>query len=156
MKKQLSFLVSTGLYIGLVPGAPGTYASLATAAAFYLVLARTHGVVPQIHLSIVCLISAAGIFASAETSRQRGDSDPSVVVVDEIAGQLLTYLFVPVSWTNLVAGFVLFRLFDIWKPPPIRRLERLSGGVGIMADDLAAGVYANLLLHLLNWALGTI
>ncbi|PYV12225.1 MAG: hypothetical protein DMG07_17560 [Acidobacteria bacterium] len=80
----------------------------------------------------------------------RADKDPSVVVADEVAGQLLAFLFVPIGLVNLVLGTLLFRLFDIWKPFPIRRLERLPGGVGIMADDLLAGIYANLVLQLVT------
>ena len=73
-----------------------------------------------------------------------------MVVIDEVAGQLTALLFLPISFFNLVAGTFLFRLFDIWKPYPIRRLEPLKNGVGIMADDLLAGVYANIVLHLAN------
>jgi phosphatidylglycerophosphatase A len=72
------------------------------------------------------------------------------VVIDEVAGQLATFLFLPFNTINLVLGTLVFRILDIWKPFPIRRLERLGNGVGIMADDLLAGVYANLLLQLMN------
>ena len=72
------------------------------------------------------------------------------MVIDEVAGQLLTFLFLPVNPFNLISGFVLFRIFDIWKPYPIRKLESLKHGVGIMADDLLAGVYGNLILQLIN------
>jgi len=151
MKKRVSLLVSSVFYIGLIPGAPGTYASLATAAVYYWIYQTFQHIVPDLHLSAVCLIAAAGVFASAETSRNYGDPDPRVVVIDEVAGQLLAYLFLPVSAINVALGFLLFRAFDIWKPQPIRRLERLPGGVGIMADDLLAGIYANVLLQLGNW-----
>ena len=151
MKKHVSLLVSSAFYIGLIPGAPGTYASLATAAVYYWICRTFHPLIPDLHLSAVCLISVIGVFASAETSRNRGDPDPSIVVIDEVAGQLLTYVFLPVGAINVVLGFLLFRAFDIWKPPPIRRMERLPGGVGIMADDLLAGIYANVLLQLCNW-----
>ncbi|MGD0102312.1 MAG: phosphatidylglycerophosphatase A, partial [Acidobacteriota bacterium] len=80
-----------------------------------------------------------------------GQEDPSFVVIDEVAGQLLTLLFLPVNWLNLVLGFLAFRTFDIWKPFPIRKLESLGEGVGIMADDLLAGVYGNVLLQFLNF-----
>jgi len=151
MKRQISRLVSTAFYIGFIPGAPGTYASLATAAAYYLVYRGIGRIIPDLHLSAVCLISVAGVFAAAETSRNLGVEDPKVVVIDEVAGQLLAWLFLPVSLVNIALGFVFFRIFDIWKPPPIRGLERLPGGVGIMADDLAAGIYANIFLQFYSW-----
>ena len=72
------------------------------------------------------------------------------MVIDEVVGQLLTLLFLPVNPLNLILGTVLFRVFDIWKPYPIRKLEHLRGGVGIMADDLMAGVYGNLVLQIIN------
>ena len=150
MKRQLSLLFATGLYIGLIPGAPGTYASVATTAAFYLIWKTANGIVPALHLSVTCLLAAIGTFASAEVSRERGSEDPQVVVIDEVAGQLVTFLFLPVGALNLLAGMALFRLFDIWKPFPIRRLESLPNGVGIMADDLLAGIYSNLILQFLN------
>ena len=151
MKRQLSLLFSSAFYIGLIPGAPGTYASLATAAVFYWIYRTADRVIPDLHLSAICLISAIGVFAAAETSRQVGDPDPGIVVIDEVAGQLLTYLFLPVSVPNMVLGFLFFRAFDIWKPPPIHKLEQLPAGVGIMADDLLAGIYANVLLQGCNW-----
>jgi phosphatidylglycerophosphatase A len=147
MTSRIPLLIASGFGIGLIPGAPGTYASLVTVLCFSLVYLVSFRIVPELHVSTVCLISLAGVLASSAVARQRGDEDPSVVVIDEIAGQLLTFVFVPVNVAVLPLGFVLFRLFDIWKPFPIRRLESLPGGVGIMADDLLAGIYANLVLH---------
>jgi phosphatidylglycerophosphatase A len=151
MKRQLALLFSTALYIGFIPGAPGTYGSLATVAVLFLIFKTGHQLLPDLHLSAVGLISILGVISAAETSRARGDEDPSIVVIDEVAGQLLTYLFLPLSLTNLLLGFFLFRLFDIWKPAPIRKLEYLKNGVGIMADDLVAGIYANVALQAILW-----
>jgi phosphatidylglycerophosphatase A len=137
-------------YIGYIPGAPGTYASLVTTIVFFLVHRFKGGILPALHLSILCLISLAGILASAAISRKTGQEDPSFIVIDEVAGQLLTFLFLPVNLPNLALGFVAFRVFDMWKPFPIRKLERLEGGAGVIADDLLAGVYGNVLLHLIN------
>jgi phosphatidylglycerophosphatase A len=150
MKKRLSLAYASALYIGFIPGAPGTYASVATGLVFFLVCRLSHGLVPALHLSAVCLISLFGIPAASEVSRATGIEDPSFVVIDEVAGQLVTFLFLPATALNIILGIVAFRLFDIWKPFPIRRLESLPGGTGIMADDLLAGVYGNLVLQLLN------
>ena len=153
MRDRISFLFATGGYIGTIPGAPGTYASLATTAAYYLIYRINFRILPELHLSVLCLITVAGVFAAARVSRSLGQEDPKVVVIDEVAGQLTALLFLPINFFNLVFGTFLFRLFDIWKPYPIRKLEALENGVGIMADDLLAGIYASVFLHLTNWYL---
>ena len=149
MKNRLCMMIATAFGIGTIPGAPGTYASLATTIVFS-VFWLTGRFLPSLHLSTVCLISLAGILASGVISRSTGEEDPQFIVIDEVAGQLLTFLFLPISVLNLVLGFIAFRACDMWKPFPIRKLEPLQGGVGIIADDLAAGVYANALMQLLN------
>ena len=136
--------------MGFIPGAPGTYASITTTLGFFLIFFFSHHVSPALHVSAVCLISLAGVLASATISKNTGIKDPSYVVIDEVAGQLATFLFLPVSALNLIAGTIAFRVFDIWKPFPIRKLESLEDGVGVMADDLLAGVYGNLVLQLIN------
>ncbi len=150
MKNRLCLTFASGFYIGFIPGAPGTYASLVTTVLFFLVVHLTGTVLPALHLSVIGLISLAGILASAEIIRSTGNEDPSFIVIDEVAGQLLTFLFLPAGVLNLSLGFIAFRVFDIWKPFPIRKLESLGGGVGVMADDLLAGVYGNVLLQLIN------
>jgi len=92
-------------------------------------------------------VVAVGTWAADRAALRLGPSDPRQVVVDEVAGQMLTLLFVPPTWRALVLGFLLFRVFDILKPFPARALERLPGGAGIMADDLAAAIYGNLVLQ---------
>jgi phosphatidylglycerophosphatase A len=150
MKKRLSLAIASAFHIGFIPGAPGTYASAATTLGFFLVCYLSNQLEPALHLSAVCLISLAGIAASNEVCRITGAEDPSFIVIDEVAGQLLTFLFLPLNAFNLILGTLLFRLFDIWKPFPIRKLESLKGGAGIMADDLLAGVYGNIVLQLAN------
>jgi phosphatidylglycerophosphatase A len=93
------------------------------------------------------LVTAVGTWAAEATARHLGRRDPGEVVIDEVAGQLFALLFLPPTVGVLLLAFLLFRLFDIWKPFPIRRLERWPGGLGIMADDVLAGVYANLALR---------
>ncbi len=155
MKDRISLFLGTACYIGLIPGAPGTYASLATSLVFFSIYHVNDRIQPELHLSAVCLITLTGVMAAARVSQTTGNEDPSCVVIDEVAGQLVTFLFVPVRAWTLIAGTVLFRIFDIWKPFPVRNLEKYENGVGIMADDLAAGVYANLVLQavirLLPW-----
>jgi phosphatidylglycerophosphatase A len=150
MRQRLNIAIASMLHLGFIPGAPGTYASIATTLIFYLIYLISYRILPSLHLSAVCILSVVGVFTSAKASKSSGMEDPSFVVIDEAAGQLLTFLFLPVNALNLILGTVAFRLFDIWKPFPIRRLEPLGKGVGIMADDLLAGVYANLVLQLFN------
>lgn len=136
-------------YIGFFPFAPGTAGS---AAAFILFLpVRWSGSV-ALELAVAALVAVAGIWAATGTERALGVEDPGPVVIDEVAGMLVSLLFLPASWGVMAAAFVCFRAFDIIKPWPCGRLERLHGGFGIMADDLAAGVYANLTVQILLWA----
>lgn len=95
------------------------------------------------------LITLPGIWAAGAAAAHVGKKDPGLVVIDEVAGQWLTLAGAHfLNWRTALAAFVLFRLFDIWKPPPVRELERLPGGTGIMADDLMAGVYGAVILGL--------
>ncbi|MGH9947261.1 MAG: phosphatidylglycerophosphatase A family protein [Pyrinomonadaceae bacterium] len=102
-------------------------------------------------LFCVFLFCLAGIWAAGRSVALLGNSDPSEAVVDEVIGQLIVFLFVPfgIGWPLILAGFLLFRLFDIWKPYPIRALEVLPGGLGICADDIVAGVYAGVSLAII-------
>lgn len=101
----------------------------------------------SIALVFFCLL---GIWASGRSIPILGNSDPSEAVVDEVMGQLITFLFIPftLSWPFILAGFLLFRLFDIWKPYPIDALQALPGGIGVCADDIIAGVYAGICLSI--------
>jgi phosphatidylglycerophosphatase A len=98
---------------------------------------------------LIALVVAIGIPAATLEARGCGKEDPSHVVIDEVAGQLLTLIACPIVWQALLAGFILFRAFDIVKPPPVRSLERLPEGTGIVVDDLGAGIYALIVLQLL-------
>jgi len=148
-KRRLALFLASGCYLGLIPGAPGTYAAVAATSAYYLTYRASHKILPELHLSVIGLITVIGVLASSEVARASGKEDPQIVVIDEIAGQLLAFLFLPVNLLNLLLGTLLFRVFDIWKPYPVRKLELLGNGVGIMADDLLAGVYANLVLQVI-------
>ncbi len=98
---------------------------------------------------MAALAVVIGIPAATRVARASRVKDPQFVVIDEVAGQWITLLFVPVAWKTLLAGFILFRGFDIVKPPPVRQLERLPEGTGIVVDDVAAGIYALGVLQLL-------
>ena len=143
-------IVATGLGVGYAPLAPGTVGSLLGLALFAL-LHLIAG--PPAALAGTLVVTAAGFWSAGTAERHFGRSDPGHVVIDEVAGQMLTLLVLPFGAGVAAAGFLLFRLFDILKPFPVRRLEGLPGGSGIMADDLMAGIYANLVLQaLVRWA----
>ena len=148
---KVSAAISTWFGCGYFPKAPGTAGS---AAAIVIALAIEHfgGWPPAAFAALAMVVSAPGIWAAGETARHAGIEDPQFVVVDEVVGQWLALAGARVlNWKAWVAAFVLFRLFDIWKPFPVRQLERLPGGWGIVADDLMAGIYAALVLFLAGW-----
>jgi phosphatidylglycerophosphatase A len=153
VKKRISLLLASGFYLGLIPGARGTYASVATALVFYFLQQTYHRIPPELHMGALGLITVIGVIVSAEAGKIYGCEDPPQVVIDEISGQLAAFLFLPPGSWNLALATVLFRIFDIWKPFPIYRLETLKNGVGVMADDLLAGCYANALLQVAYWLL---
>ena len=148
MINHIARTLASVFYIGFIPGAPGTYGSFAAAAVLYFIGRYGDWVHPAALAAGVVIITLIGVPASAVASKNAGDDDPSFVVIDEVAGQALTFFFVPFSFTNIILGFAAFRVFDIMKPWPIRKLESLPYGIGIMADDLLAGVYACAALHI--------
>lgn len=136
--------------IGFIPWVPATFASAAVAVVCWL--APPHW--PVVAVLTLALFFAGG-FTASTSERLTGQEDPRNVVIDELAGQLLTFLLVvPLSWRLALAGFVLFRLLDVVKPWPARRLEHLPGGWGIMSDDIASGLYAAGVLYLLQRLVG--
>jgi phosphatidylglycerophosphatase A len=159
--------------VGYMPLAPGTWGS-AVGVGIYLLLHKAfewwltfrkppaseaylsafpeavHLTFATLLLGLVLIISLGGVWAATKAETLLGRKDPGAVVVDEVAGQLITFLFISFysPWWVIAAGFFLFRAFDIWKPYPVRRLEALESGLGIMADDVLAGLYAATLLSL--------
>ncbi len=137
-------LAATGLGIGYAPLAPGTLGSIpGLVLAWSLFLLGGSGAV----FAGFVVVTGVGFLVAGGAARTLGARDPRPVVVDETAGQMLALLLVPPTARTVVLAFFLFRLFDTWKPFPVRWLESLPGSSGIMADDLAAGIYANLVLH---------
>lgn len=143
-------LVATFLGAGRMKPGPGTWGSVATVIVWALVSSQ----IPSpsrtwATIAAVVVVTLVGIPAATLVARASGLKDPQFVVIDEVAGQLLTLVAVPLSWKTALAGLILFRAFDILKPPPIRLLERLPEGAGIVVDDLGAGLYALAVMHLL-------
>ncbi len=131
--------------LGYWPIAPGTMGSLATLALAWLL--QHSGASLAVPVLAVLLVPA-GIWAAGRVCVQEGDEDPSLVVVDEAVGMLLSLCFLPTGWEIAVAAFLLFRILDITKPWPANVLESLPGGLGVMADDIVCGIYTNLLLQI--------
>jgi phosphatidylglycerophosphatase A len=147
---KFAFILSSCFGLGLIPVASGTFGSLA---GIPLAVALTH-VGPIAHAYILFFFVLLSVWAAGRSAGALENDDPAEVVIDETAGQLLTLFLLPPTGLNLSLGFILFRLFDILKPYPIRRLEKVRGGAGIVLDDLLAGVYANVCLRLVIYAFG--
>ncbi len=146
MKRNIAHWIATCGPIGEMPVAPGTFGSLV--AVPLIVLTTGHSIL--FFLTLVVLI-VIGIWSSSVAVRDFGQQDPGNVVIDEVCGMMISFLLVPsVDWKVLIAGFIGFRFFDIVKPLPIRLFERFPSGYGIVLDDLAAGLYTNLILQVLT------
>ena len=148
---RAAYLIATVLGVGLFPIAPGTAGSLAgVLSAFALIHFLA---LPPFCLAILSLgLVPIGIWSATITAQMAGKKDPGLVVVDEVLGQWITLAGAAhVNWKMYLIGFALFRIFDVWKPPPARQFENLPGGQGIIADDLMAGLYGALVLFGLGW-----
>ncbi|MEK6581222.1 MAG: phosphatidylglycerophosphatase A [Nitrospirota bacterium] len=143
LNDNFSKFISTVGFIGYIPFAPGTFGTLAG----LVVMVILRPALP-LHIALSVFSIITGVISSTHAERLFNKKDPSYVVIDEFAGYIVSLLFLPLSWGYMVAAFFLFRIFDIIKPPPLRKLEySLKGGFGIMADDIGAAVYTNLLLQ---------
>jgi phosphatidylglycerophosphatase A len=143
-------LIATFFGIGRLRPGPGTWGSAATML-LWAALARevNPGARTPLVIGLAILVTLIGIPAATQVSRASGSKDPQFVVIDEVAGQLIALIASPLAWKTFLAGFILFRIFDIVKPPPVRQLECLTEGVGIVLDDVAAGIYALIVMQLL-------
>lgn len=164
----LSLAVTT-CGVGYLPLMPGTFGSMAGVAIYMGFTSLDHlweehwaflhrfspaqaqAVSIAVILFIFLLFTLLGVWASGRSTHLLGNSDPPQAVVDEVIGQLITFLFVPfgIGWPFILLGFLLFRLFDIWKPYPIDSLQVLPGGIGVCADDILSGVYAGVCLSVI-------
>ena len=137
------FVCSFG-YVGFFPVAPGTAGSAAGVALYALL----HYLgITDYELPLAVAMFALGVWLGTAAEKELGSIDPGPVVLDEVMGMLVTLSYVQLNWVGVALGFVLFRALDVWKPFPAERLERLPGGLGMMADDAMAGIYANVLLQ---------
>ena len=147
---QWATLTATFFGIGRLHPGPGTWGSVATVA---LWAALAHALAPELRtpvaIALALLITLIGIPAATRVARATGRKDPQFVVIDEVAGQLIALIAVPLAWKTFLAGLILFRGFDIIKPPPVRQLEKLPEGTGIVLDDVGAGIFAFAVMHLL-------
>jgi len=147
---RLAVFLATAAYCGYAPVAPGTVGS-AAGLVVYLLVWWTRS--PLVEMALILGTFAIGVWSATHAERFFGTTDPGPVVIDEVLGMLVTLAFIPVGWSGALAGFCIFRVFDVIKPYPANRLEHLHGGFGIMADDAMAGIYSNLCLRLLIWLL---
>jgi phosphatidylglycerophosphatase A len=170
-KPRVSLAIATAFGLGYLPKAPGTWGSLGgVVLAWCVMYTSVMQVAPRIYpggelsnppalwwssfawgeLQVIAIVSVIGVWAADRTAKYLRTEDPQIVVIDEVAGQLIAYLGLAtpktfaLNWKYLLLGFILFRVFDIWKPFPARQAESLPGGWGIMADDWIAGIYAAL------------
>jgi len=138
---RVALLIATVAGVGYAPVAPGTVASALT-----VVLLALLSPSPAARLVFLLVVIVVGTWAAHDAERSLGEKDPGAIVIDEVAGMALSVLTPPLTPLVVLAGFLLFRVFDIVKPYPANALQRLRGGVGVMIDDLVAGLYALLLL----------
>lgn len=142
---RIAKAIASFFYVGFVPIVPGTFGSMAGLIVYFLLLPLNSW---QIYLGVFALVTFIGIWAAGRAEHESGIVDPSFVVIDEVAGQLATLFLIPFNWVFVIAGFLIFRFLDIVKPFPARQAERLPGGYGIMLDDVMAGIYGNIIMHI--------
>jgi len=144
--KKLVIFLSSGAYTGFIPVASGTWG---TAVGVLLYLILPHQSV-MLYLALVLLLSFGGAWVSDKAEAIWGVPDSSKIVIDEIVGYLWGMILIPATWKFVLLGFVIFRVMDILKPPPLERFEKFPKGWGVMLDDIGAGVYTCLCLHILR------
>jgi phosphatidylglycerophosphatase A len=141
-----AWVIATFFGIGRLGPGPGTWASVATVLLWWIGVRAVPSSRPLVAIAVAVVVTAIGIPASTRVERESGVHDPGFVVIDEVAGQMVPLVIAPLVWKYLLLSLILFRCFDILKPPPLRALERLPEGFGIMLDDIGAGIYALVVL----------
>jgi phosphatidylglycerophosphatase A len=148
--RRLGVFIATCAHIGYAPFAPGTFGSAVGLVVYYLVRRQAS---TTIELATIGVVLVIGLWSATEAEHHFGGIDPGPVVIDEVVGMLMTLALHPVNVLGAITGFVIFRVLDVVKPWPARRLEHLPGGFGVVLDDAMAGVYGNLLMWGLMWLL---
>ena len=145
MLQWLARTISTFFYIGYLPFIPGTFGSLAGIILFYLVKNSK----PQ-YFVLTLAVTVLGFIAATKAEESFKRKDPGCIVIDEVSGMLISFIFLPYDLRLVIAGFFLFRLLDTLKPYPAGSLQRMRGAMGIMIDDIIAGIYTNLILQIVS------
>lgn len=140
---KLTVLASTFFYCGYFPKAPGSFATLVGLGICYAL--KDH---PVLYVLVFTLITIAGFFFSGKMEKEAQEKDPSCIVIDEVSGIMLSLFMLPMTAPVLWTGFFLFRAFDMFKIYPVNKFEPIPGGVGVMMDDVFAGIYTNLTLQI--------
>ena len=143
--QKIAKLIATVFFVGFCPIAPGTAASLLALPIYYFLRES-----PYVYLLITIGLLVVGFWSSSRAEKEFGRKDPGEIVIDEFSAMLIVFLFIPFQVKFMVIGFFLFRIFDILKFPALKRLERLPKGYGIMLDDIAAAILANLVLQVIR------
>jgi len=141
--RRIGVFIATCGYVGYAPVAPGTFGSAIGLAVFYLV---RHQRSTTVEVAAIVVLAAVGLWSATEAEHHFGGIDPGPVVIDEVIGMLITLAFIPVNMAGAIVAFFIFRLLDVVKPWPARRLEHLPGGFGVVLDDMMAGVYGNIVM----------
>ena len=141
--RRLGVFIATCAHVGYAPVAPGTFGSAVGLVVYYLVRRQAS---TAVELGVIALILVVGLWSATEAEHHFGGIDPGPVVIDEVIGMLITLALHPVNVAGAIVGFFIFRVLDVVKPWPARRLELLPGGFGVVLDDVMAGVYGNLLM----------
>jgi len=149
-KMKIADFLASGIYVGKIPFAPGTVGTLVAIPLMFIYWPKGLGAQILITLSIFFIgLWASTVIVGDTTGKEKSEIDPDFVVIDEIAGYMVAMLGVPFNPLYLAIAFVLFRIYDIFKPPPIKWFENLPSGLGIMADDIVAGVYVLIIMQIL-------
>ncbi len=144
LKTKLILLIAEGGYAGKVPVAPGTAGTVVGVFLYYIF----HTLPIPWYLIVCLMVTVVGIWSAGNAEKLLGKKDAPSIVIDEIAGYLISMTMIPATWDFIIAGFLLFRLFDIIKPWPLKRVQDVHGGVGVVLDDIGAGVYTNIILQI--------
>lgn len=136
-------LIATCFYIGYLPLMPGTWASIAALFVYYMLRNNYY-----IYSGVTLLFLILGFYLSGKAEKQFRTKDPKEIVIDEFSAQLLVFIFIPFNLINICLGFLLFRILDIFKLPPVKKIQNLPNGWGIMLDDISVAIFINLILQI--------